>query len=124
MRAGTTPQQERQHHWRWHRACWGFRNKQQLLLAAVTHKLYTYSSLKAACAGAAVASVAITPSYLPASLCQATFVRDLPPISEETAASYDHRYQARAETLLAVDDMIEAVIKVGGPAWHVNNKRR
>ncbi|KAL4420319.1 hypothetical protein ABPG77_010224 [Micractinium sp. CCAP 211/92] len=40
-----------------------------------------------------------------------TFVADLPHVSEETAAAYDYRYQTRAETLLAVDDMLEAVVQ-------------
>jgi hypothetical protein len=42
-----------------------------------------------------------------------TFVRDLPAIKEETAAAYDLRYRTRAEALLAVDEMIEAVVQVG-----------
>jgi len=37
-------------------------------------------------------------------------MRDLPPLDHETADALDFEYQTRAETLLAVDDMIEAVI--------------
>ncbi|KAL4431762.1 hypothetical protein ABPG77_002978 [Micractinium sp. CCAP 211/92] len=40
-----------------------------------------------------------------------SFVRSLPHVDEETAAAYDLEYQTRAETLLAVDDMIEAVVQ-------------
>ena len=43
---------------------------------------------------------------------QASFLRNLPPIDHETADALDFEYQTRAETLLAVDDMIEAVIQV------------
>ena len=43
---------------------------------------------------------------------QATYYRNLPPISEDVARALDFRYQSRAETLLAVDDLIERVIKV------------
>ncbi len=43
---------------------------------------------------------------------QASFLRNLPPIDQETADALDFEYQTRAETLLAVDDMIEAVIHV------------
>ncbi|PRW39288.1 sulfatase [Chlorella sorokiniana] len=39
-----------------------------------------------------------------------SFMRDLPPVDHETADALDFEYQTRAETLLAVDDMIEAVI--------------
>lgn len=49
-------------------------------------------------------------------------MKDLPPITEEQARAYDYRYQTRAETLLAVDDMLEAVIqvnRVNGCDWAV-----
>lgn len=46
-------------------------------------------------------------------LLQVTFVKDLPAITEEQGRAYDYRYQTRAETLLAVDDMLEAVVQVG-----------
>ncbi|GAB4816016.1 hypothetical protein N2152v2_003062 [Parachlorella kessleri] len=39
------------------------------------------------------------------------FLRDLPPVDEETARALDFEYQTRAETLLAVDDAIEAVVQ-------------
>lgn len=51
-------------------------------------------------------------SCAPLSYPQVTFVRDLPHIKEETGEAYDLRYRTRAETLLAVDDMIEAVVQV------------
>ncbi|KAI7844022.1 hypothetical protein COHA_002362 [Chlorella ohadii] len=41
---------------------------------------------------------------------QVSFIKDLPHIDDETADAYDFEYQTRAETLLAVDDMIEAVV--------------
>ena len=40
-----------------------------------------------------------------------SYIRDLPPIDQETADALDFEYQTRAETLLAVDDMIEAVVQ-------------
>lgn len=40
-----------------------------------------------------------------------SFFRDLPPIDQEVADALDYEYQTRAETLLAVDDQIEAVIQ-------------
>lgn len=39
-------------------------------------------------------------------------MKDLPPVTAEQGAAYDYRYQTRAETLLAVDDMLEAVVQV------------
>jgi hypothetical protein len=43
---------------------------------------------------------------------QVSFLKDLPPVDDETALALDFEYQTRAETLLAVDDMIEAVVQV------------
>lgn len=57
-------------------------------------------------------SVTPTPPFCFASFAQVTFVKDLPPVTAEQGAAYDYRYQTRAETLLAVDDMLEAVVQV------------
>lgn len=46
-------------------------------------------------------------------LQQASLIRNLPPVDDETGEALDFEYQTRAETLLAVDDQIEAVVKVG-----------
>ncbi|KAL4431455.1 hypothetical protein ABPG75_006711 [Micractinium tetrahymenae] len=40
-----------------------------------------------------------------------SFLRGLPAIDEDTAAALDYEYQTRAETLLAVDDLIEDLIQ-------------
>ncbi|PRW59250.1 sulfatase [Chlorella sorokiniana] len=50
-----------------------------------------------------------------------TFVKDLPPITEEQGRAYDYRYQTRAETLLAVDDMLEAVVQKLKEMNHLDN---
>lgn len=39
-------------------------------------------------------------------------IRGLPPLTEQMAAQYDFKYQKKAESLLAVDEQIDAVVQV------------
>ena len=48
----------------------------------------------------------------PSTPLQASYYSLLPPISDEVAAALDFKYQARGETLLAVDELIERVVQV------------